>query len=67
MTRLIMLLLTMGLQGTPVQNGDMVEGVDVSHYQGEIDWSKVEADGISFAFVKATQGTREVDRRFKAH
>lgn len=36
-------------------------GMDVSHYQGTIDWNQVRNAGISFAFVKATQGTRMVD------
>lgn len=33
-----------------------VKGVDVSHFQGPIDWAKVSADGIAFAFAKATDG-----------
>lgn len=40
------------------------EGIDVSHWQGNIDWKAVAADGISFAFVKATQGTSYVDPEF---
>jgi lysozyme len=32
------------------------KGIDVSHYQGDIDWAKVKADGVQFAFIKATQG-----------
>lgn len=31
-------------------------GIDVSHYQGEIDWSKVAESGVTFAFIKATDG-----------
>lgn len=33
------------------------QGVDVSRYQGTIDWSAVKKSGRSFAFVKATDGT----------
>ena len=33
------------------------QGIDVSHYQGTIDWSTVKANGISFVFIKATEGT----------
>ena len=43
---------------------EIVEGVDVSHYQGTIDWPAVEEAGIGFAYIKATQGTRWVDPRF---
>ncbi|MBU5356161.1 glycoside hydrolase family 25 protein [Paenibacillus barcinonensis] len=32
------------------------QGIDVSHHNGSIDFKKVAADGISFVFVKATQG-----------
>jgi lysozyme len=35
----------------------MIQGIDVSHYQGVIDWQKVKACGqVSFAFIKATDG-----------
>src|SRR5690606_27674756 len=33
-----------------------IHGIDVAKYQGEIDWARVAASGISFAFVKATEG-----------
>ena len=39
-------------------------GVDVSHYQGLIDWTRVAADDMSFAYIKATEGGDHVDRRF---
>lgn len=42
-------------------------GIDVSHHQGIIDWAKVRADGISFAFIKATEGMTFVDPRFVAN
>lgn len=34
----------------------MLRGIDVSTYQGNINWSAVKASGIDFAIVKATQG-----------
>lgn len=39
-------------------------GVDVSHYQGKIDWNKVKASGVSFAIMKATEGRTFIDDRF---
>ncbi len=39
-------------------------GVDVSHHQGPVDWSRVKADGIGFAYLKATEGSTFVDPRF---
>ncbi len=40
------------------------QGIDVSHYQGDVDWQAVRAAGMEFAFAKATQGTGYVDPRF---
>ncbi|MCR8645236.1 glycoside hydrolase family 25 protein [Paenibacillus sp. N1-5-1-14] len=42
-------------------------GIDVSHYQGTIDWAKVRASGISFAFIKATEGTTYTDSKLAAN
>ena len=36
-------------------------GIDVSHYQGQIDWLSVATAGVNFAFVKATEGTTITD------
>ena len=40
------------------------EGIDVSHYQGNVDWAQVKAAGKVFAFAKATQGSTDVDSMF---
>lgn len=38
------------------------QGIDVSHYQGRIDWGEVARSGdVSFAYVKATEGAGYVD------
>lgn len=34
----------------------MIEGIDVSQFQGPIDWQKVAADGKAFAICRATIG-----------
>ena len=38
-----------------LQDGQVVshKGIDVSKHQGNIDWAKVAADGVEFAFVRA--------------
>lgn len=41
-----------------------VRGVDVSHYQGKIDWNVLAAQDIQFAYIKATEGSSHVDERF---
>jgi GH25 family lysozyme M1 (1,4-beta-N-acetylmuramidase) len=33
----------------------MIPGIDVSHWQREIDWSEVKRSGVKFAFLKATE------------
>ena len=44
--------------------GYHIKGVDVSHYQGDIDWKTLEEEDIEFAFIKATEGSGHVDRKF---
>ena len=39
-------------------------GIDVSAHQGQIDWSAVAGDRISFAYVKASEGGDFADERF---
>jgi lysozyme len=40
------------------------EGIDISNHNGTIDWRRVAAAGISFAYVKATEGTAFTDPYF---
>lgn len=40
------------------------DGIDVSHWQGTIDWTKVDNAGVTFAFMKATEGTYYTDTQF---
>jgi len=39
-------------------------GLDVSSWQGNVDWPTVAANGASFAYVKATEGTTYVNPYF---
>jgi lysozyme len=43
-----------------------VRGVDVSHYQGEIDWDVLAAQDLDFAWIKATEGATHTDPLFAA-
>lgn len=49
---------------TPKPDPGRRRGVDVSHHQGQIDWRRVADDGISFAYLKATEGITFSDPRF---
>lgn len=41
-----------------------VQGIDISKYQGEIDWDRVRQAGIRFAYLKVSEGGDHVDSRF---
>lgn len=48
----------------PKQSDYPVRGVDVSSYQGEIDWETLVSQQIQFAFIKATEGSSHTDPYF---
>ena len=41
-----------------------VHGIDLSRWQGRVDWASVRGAGTQFAFIKATEGGDHVDERF---
>jgi lysozyme len=41
-----------------------VQGIDVSSWQGDIDWAKAREAGIRFTFIKATEGGDHLDPKF---
>ncbi len=43
--------------------GDM-RGIDVSRWQGDIDWRAVRSAGIELCYIKATEGTTIIDPDF---
>ena len=47
--------------------GETVKGVDVSYYQGTIDWNAVKADGVEYAFVRVSDGLGFEDPKFEAN
>jgi lysozyme len=42
-----------------------LRGIDLSRYQGDVDWKEVQVNGVRFVYIKASEGTREVDPRFE--
>ena len=42
-----------------------VHGVDVSRWQGDIDWQTLRSQGANFAYIKATDGGDHLDPMFK--
>ncbi|MCU4182373.1 glycoside hydrolase family 25 protein [Bosea sp. BH3] len=43
----------------------VIQGIDVSRWQGEIDWQRVKEAGTRFAFIKATEGGDHIDPSFR--
>ncbi len=48
-----------------VEQTGPVLGIDVSHFQGKIDWQKIKDANIKYAYDKATQGMTYVDPEYK--
>src|SRR6266545_2185857 len=46
--------------------GATVPGIDVSKWQGTIDWSAVASSGVVFAFIRVNHGLDDIDEEFAA-
>ena len=51
----------------PAPSKTYVDGIDVSHHQGTIDWRRVAGAGKRFAFVRASAGTLTSDATYTAN
>ncbi len=56
--------------GIPIPQNYQIHGIDVSKYQKRIDWDavksmRVENVQLGFAFIKATEGIKDIDPNFK--
>ena len=47
--------------------GETTFGIDVSYYQGDIDWNAVAASGVVFAWVRVSHSTNFEDPKFAAN
>ncbi len=54
-----------GHEKTTLLAGYSVHGIDVSAYQGRIDWPLVAKHDVKFAFIKASEGVTLRDSRFQ--
>ncbi len=56
---------------TKSPSGYEIHGIDISHYQGTIDWKKLRNHGmidncpVRFVMMKATEGSNKVDTKFE--
>ncbi len=53
--------------GGPLPTDFAVHGIDVSKYQGNIDWAAVRDSGVQFAWIKSTEGGDRIDSKFQAN
>src|SRR5664279_6433410 len=44
-----------------------IHGIDVSKFQGDINWNSVADSGVKFAYIKASEGGDHLDERFQAN
>lgn len=59
---LFALLIACGTSVTEARAGLL--GIDVSTFQGLVNWDSVKAGGVSYGFAKATEGVNFIDNRF---
>lgn len=45
----------------PASSGQRYDGIDVSEWQGEINWAEVRRAGIEVAYIRASEGNNYVD------
>ena len=55
------------LRGNSSASSVTLPGIDVSVYQGSIDWHAVAASGIKFVSIKATEGSTFIDSHLSAN
>lgn len=61
----LLIIIAAVLSGRAAIKNYPVRGVDVSSYQGRIDWKVLAQNDIDFAFIKATEGSSHVDKTYK--
>jgi GH25 family lysozyme M1 (1,4-beta-N-acetylmuramidase) len=44
-----------------------VKGIDVSYYQGTIDWARVKTAGVKYAFIRVSDGLATIDTKFDTY
>ena len=63
----VVLAATAVAAASPAQAQTQPSGIDVSHYQGAVNWTSVKNSGIDFAYIKATEGTTYKDPQFNTN
>ena len=51
----------------PASSSEIYDGIDVSEWQGDINFAEVKASGIDIVYIKSSEGTNYIDPYFKSH
>ncbi|MFT4021268.1 MAG: GH25 family lysozyme [Acinetobacter sp.] len=63
---IVLIIITLLMHNTPARAQDYpVQGFDVSHHQGDIDWKKISPKHFQFVYIKATEGGDYQDPNFQ--
>ena len=64
-TLLILIFLPVSALATVASSSTIYSGIDVSNWQGYINYEEVKSDGINIVYIKSSQGNNIVDAYFK--
>lgn len=64
-TLLVLMFLPVSVLATVASSSTIYNGIDVSNWQGYINYSEVKANGINIVYIKSSQGNNIVDAYFK--
>ncbi len=56
-----------GVRARVCADGTTTKGIDVSKWQGTIDWARVKNAGIAFAFIRVSDGANSHDSKFASN
>lgn len=62
---ILMIILPLNIFATTASSSVIYEGIDVSDWQGYVDYSAVRNSGIEVVYIKASQGDNIVDSYFR--
>lgn len=51
---------------TPVSK-PLIHGIDISHWDGDIDFARVKNDGIEIVYIKSSEGQSLIDPKFETY
>ncbi len=63
----LLLAMCVGASALEPDGDDHIAGIDVSVYQGEIDFDKVRAAGVEAVYIRGSVGAGETDARFASN